>query len=158
MREYWLLDPEAEVVEQYVLEGERYGLRVKSGSGEIRSEAIAGLVLPVRALFDDAANLEAIRQMEKELVKLKGTVRETKREIEKPPYWAVFWPAGIADHAFDPAGRHDVGDEGAVAVVLRKLVATVEEQSVRRVMAGEADDGQVEAAAGVVQRPRPTRR
>ena len=61
--EYWLLDPEAEVVEQYVLKGGRYALRLKSGSGEIESTMIDGFLIPVRALFDDAANLREVQQI-----------------------------------------------------------------------------------------------
>ena len=61
--EYWLLDPEAEVVEQYVLEGGRYTLRLKSGSGEIESTMIDGFLIPVRALFDDAANLREVQRI-----------------------------------------------------------------------------------------------
>src|SRR5690606_7166882 len=65
--EYWLLDPEAETVEQYVLEGEppeaAYALRMKSASGEVVSVAVEGFVVPVRALFNDAANLEALRTL-----------------------------------------------------------------------------------------------
>jgi hypothetical protein len=36
-------------------------LRVKSATGTITSEAIAGLVIPVRAFFDEAENLAALR-------------------------------------------------------------------------------------------------
>ena len=61
--EYWLLDPEAEVVEQYVLEAGRYVLRLKSGSGEIESVMIDGLLIPVRALFDDAVNLREVQRI-----------------------------------------------------------------------------------------------
>ncbi|MCH8962120.1 MAG: Uma2 family endonuclease [Bacteroidetes bacterium] len=61
--EYWLLDPKAEVVEQYVLKDGRYVLRMKSGSGQIESEVIDGLVIPVRALFDDEANLQEVQRI-----------------------------------------------------------------------------------------------
>lgn len=74
--EYWLLDPDAETVEQHVLDGGddgsaeesaegggRYTLRLKSGSGEVASTAVEGFAVPVRALFDDAANLEALRRL-----------------------------------------------------------------------------------------------
>ncbi len=61
--EYWLLDPEADIVEQYVLEGGRYALRLKSGSGEIESVMIEGFLIPVRALFDDAVNLREVRRI-----------------------------------------------------------------------------------------------
>ncbi len=61
--EYWLLDPEAETVEVYVLEGEGYRLRLKSDHGTLASAAIAGFAVPVRAAFDDAANLAALRAL-----------------------------------------------------------------------------------------------
>jgi hypothetical protein len=35
---------------------------VKSVTGTITSEVIAGLVIPVRALFDEAENLAALRE------------------------------------------------------------------------------------------------
>ncbi len=61
--EYWLLDPDTEVAEQYVLEGDRYVLRMKSKSGQIESAIIAGLSLPVEALFDDGANLREVPRL-----------------------------------------------------------------------------------------------
>ena len=61
--EYWLLDPKAEVVEQYVLKDGQYVLRMKSGSGQIESEVIDGLVIPVRALFDDEVNLQEVQRI-----------------------------------------------------------------------------------------------
>ena len=61
--EYWIVDPEAETVEQYVLDGERYALRMKSGSGELASVAVAGFEIPVRTFFDDAENLRMLRQL-----------------------------------------------------------------------------------------------
>ena len=59
--EYWVVDTTREAVEQYLLEGDAYELAVKSGTGELASRAVAGLVVPVRAMFDDAANLAALR-------------------------------------------------------------------------------------------------
>jgi len=44
------------------LEG-RYDLQIKTGTGEIKSAAIAGLVLPVRAIFDPAANQAALKAL-----------------------------------------------------------------------------------------------
>ena len=61
--EYWLLDPKAEVVEQYVLKDGQYVLRMKSGSGQIESEVIDGLAIPVRALFDDEVNLQEVQRI-----------------------------------------------------------------------------------------------
>ena len=76
--EYWIVDPAAEVVEQYVLgasgdepsgdepsgdgaRGPAYALRMKSATGTLASHAAEGSAVPVRALFDDAANLDALR-------------------------------------------------------------------------------------------------
>lgn len=54
--EYWIIDPDAEIVEQYRLAREGYELAIKAQTGELRSTAVAGFVIPVRALFDDAIN------------------------------------------------------------------------------------------------------
>jgi len=61
--EYWIVDADAQTVEQYLLDepAEAYRLAMKSASGEIASVAVDGLVLPVRAVFDDAAALAALR-------------------------------------------------------------------------------------------------
>ena len=61
--EYWILDPEAETIEQYVLDGERYALRMKSSSGELACVAVEGFAVPVRALFDEDENLRVLRQL-----------------------------------------------------------------------------------------------
>jgi Uma2 family endonuclease len=63
VREYWIVDAEAQVIEQYMRRGESLSLAMKSGSGSLRCEAIPGLVLPVEALFQAEANLAAIRAM-----------------------------------------------------------------------------------------------
>lgn len=61
--EYWMVDPEEETIEQYVLENGRYRLVLKSGEGTISSRAVQGFAIPVRAVFDEAANLEALRKL-----------------------------------------------------------------------------------------------
>jgi Uma2 family endonuclease len=53
--EYWILDPDREIVEQYALKGETYELLVKSKSGTLQSVAVPGFEIAVRALFDEAA-------------------------------------------------------------------------------------------------------
>lgn len=63
VREYWIVDPDDETVEQYVLESGRYRLLLKSSEGHIRSHAVEGFVIPIRAIFDETANLEALREM-----------------------------------------------------------------------------------------------
>jgi len=59
--EYWIIDPDAETVEQYRLAGERYELAIKAQTGELRSVAVPGFVIPVRAIFEDALNQATLR-------------------------------------------------------------------------------------------------
>ena len=61
--EYWLVDPEAERIEQYLLKSGDFELHAKSTRGEIRAHAVKGFVCPVRAVFDPAANLRALRSI-----------------------------------------------------------------------------------------------
>lgn len=68
--EYWLIDPDAEEVEQYVLEPSpnsactgRYTLRMKAKNGILESVVVEGFRTPVRALFDNTANIEAMREL-----------------------------------------------------------------------------------------------
>jgi len=58
--EYWIVDPEAEMIEQYVLKGEVYQLRVRTDTGTVRSVVLAGFAIPVRAVFDEAEMVAAI--------------------------------------------------------------------------------------------------
>ncbi len=58
--EYWIIDPDAEVIEQYRLAGEAYELAIKAQTGELRSLAVPGFVIPVRAIFDDAINRQTL--------------------------------------------------------------------------------------------------
>jgi Uma2 family endonuclease len=61
--EYWIVDPESEVVEQYQLAGDHYALAIKAQTGELRSLAVPGFTIPVRAIFDDALNRATLRQI-----------------------------------------------------------------------------------------------
>ena len=63
VREYWIVDAERGLIEQYVLRGEGYELVLKSGSGELRSEVVPGFVVPVRAFFLREENLSALRTL-----------------------------------------------------------------------------------------------
>ncbi|MCE7062990.1 Uma2 family endonuclease [Dyadobacter sp. CY343] len=62
VEEYWIIDPEHETLEQYHLNGEEYELVLKSGDGTVTSFAIPGFQIPVRAIFNEEENLNAIRQ------------------------------------------------------------------------------------------------
>ncbi|MEA3209577.1 MAG: hypothetical protein QOE70_2634 [Chthoniobacter sp.] len=59
--EYWLVDPERELLEQYLPRAGAYELALKSGSGEVASAVVPGFRIPIRALFDDAENLRVLR-------------------------------------------------------------------------------------------------
>lgn len=61
--EYWIVDPDTEVIEQYILGDEAYQLRFKADTGIVRSIAVEGLIVPVRAIFDEAERLLAVREI-----------------------------------------------------------------------------------------------
>lgn len=58
--EYWLVDCEAETVEQFLLEGPSYIPAEPQGHGEISSQVISGFTIPVRAIFEEKENLRAL--------------------------------------------------------------------------------------------------
>jgi Uma2 family endonuclease len=61
--EYWIVDADKQIVEQYTLIDGNYQLLLKSGSGTIRSEVITGFEIPIIAIFDDAENLRVLRTL-----------------------------------------------------------------------------------------------
>lgn len=65
VQEYWIVDPDAETLEQYRLaEGdESYQLVIKAMTGQVRSFAIPGFEIPVRAIFDPEANQTALQAL-----------------------------------------------------------------------------------------------
>jgi Uma2 family endonuclease len=61
--EYWIVDCDAQTVEQYVLRGDRYELAMKSREGVLRSIAIEGFAMPVGAVVDEDENLAFLRKV-----------------------------------------------------------------------------------------------
>ena len=61
--EYWIIDPDVHSVEQYVLDGRHYRLRVKVMDGMITSAIVPNFEIPVRAIFDPQENVAALRKM-----------------------------------------------------------------------------------------------
>jgi Uma2 family endonuclease len=63
VEEYWIADPRKRSIEQYLLSGQHYQLAAKARGGKIKSRAIEGLEIPVRAAFDSKENLRALSQI-----------------------------------------------------------------------------------------------
>lgn len=62
--EYWIVDAGAGGIEQYLLRDGRYPRPVKRlKTGKVSSTVIAGFTMPVRAAFDEAAHLAALRRL-----------------------------------------------------------------------------------------------
>jgi Uma2 family endonuclease len=61
--EYWIVDPEREVLEQYVSQNGGFELNLKSGSGDVVSPTVSGFAIPVRALFDASINLSTLQSL-----------------------------------------------------------------------------------------------
>ena len=59
--EYWIVDAEAQTVEQFVRQGEILHLKMKSSTGELASDTIPGFTVSVRAFFEAGENLSALR-------------------------------------------------------------------------------------------------
>ncbi len=61
--EYWIIDPDAETIEQYLLRDGVYNLAVKVRDGSITSSAVPGFTIPVRAAFDAQENLATLKRL-----------------------------------------------------------------------------------------------
>ncbi len=61
--EYWIVDPENEVVEQYSNHEGVYELILKSGDGHIKSIVIQGFDIPIRAIFDKNSMMESLKRI-----------------------------------------------------------------------------------------------
>lgn len=61
--EYWIVDPERRVIEQYFAEGGKYQLVGKFTAGAVKGRAIAGFEISIEAAFDERANLDALKKL-----------------------------------------------------------------------------------------------
>jgi Uma2 family endonuclease len=52
VKEYWIIDPTKQTIEQYVLSHKKYELLFKGKDGNIESVAMKNFKIPVRAIFD----------------------------------------------------------------------------------------------------------
>lgn len=63
VKEYWIVDPDNKIVEQYTLKKNRYELALKSGNGHLNSIVLQGLEIPIEACFDPKLNFEALGKL-----------------------------------------------------------------------------------------------
>lgn len=63
VQEYWIIDPEKQIVEQYFLLNEQYELLLKAKDGTIESVVLPEFKIPVRAIFDETENLQALTNL-----------------------------------------------------------------------------------------------
>jgi len=61
VREYWIVDADAQAVEQYKLHDGNF--KRLSDTDQLRSEVVRGFQIPAEAIFDPAKNLAALKKM-----------------------------------------------------------------------------------------------
>lgn len=61
--EYWIIDPVAETVELYRLQGDAYPPTAPQTDGLLSSDVVPGFEIPARAVFDEAENARVMRQI-----------------------------------------------------------------------------------------------
>ena len=69
VQEYWIIDPQNKTIEQYLLrdnEMREFILKQKAGEkNTIESPVITGFLIPVKAIFDEKANLDTLQNLMK---------------------------------------------------------------------------------------------
>jgi Uma2 family endonuclease len=63
VKEYWLVDADKKVVEQYVLENESFVLAEKVQHATVRCKVLEGLEIPLEAIFNEEANELFLREI-----------------------------------------------------------------------------------------------
>ena len=63
VKEYWLVDADKKVVEQYTLENESFVLTEKVQHATVRCKVLEGLEIPLGAIFDEEANEAFLREI-----------------------------------------------------------------------------------------------
>lgn len=61
--EYWIIDAEEQVVEQYILADDQYELKMKAATGILQSTEIKDFHISVTAIFDRKENLAALTSL-----------------------------------------------------------------------------------------------
>ena len=60
VQEYWIIDADKEIVEQYFLQDEAYELLLKAKDGKIESIVLPDFKIPIQAIFNEQINLTAL--------------------------------------------------------------------------------------------------
>ncbi len=63
IKEYWIIDAEHEIIEQYFLQNEEYELLLKAKDGSIESVVLPEFKIQIRAVFDEKLNLEELKKL-----------------------------------------------------------------------------------------------
>ena len=63
VREYWLVNPTLQQVEQFALREDKFVAVGTYADGVIKSHAVEGFAIPVRAIFDAQVNLRTLGQL-----------------------------------------------------------------------------------------------
>lgn len=64
IKEYWIISPKQQVIEKYVLDGEKYELvGTYDRQHSIESEAVEGFSIPVKAIFDEKIFLQTLAEL-----------------------------------------------------------------------------------------------
>lgn len=61
--EYWIIDVQQQIVEQYILDDEEYYLKIKSNSGELQSAVVSNFAIPIPAIFDEEENMRVLEKI-----------------------------------------------------------------------------------------------
>jgi Uma2 family endonuclease len=63
IKEYWIVDPDKKVIEQYILDKDKYELFLKSDNGLIKSKAVPGFEIPIESVFNEDENLKVLKSL-----------------------------------------------------------------------------------------------
>jgi len=61
--EYWMIDPNKEIIEQYLLVKGVYQLEKKASNGTILSKVVKGFEIPIRSIFDTKIRLATLKKI-----------------------------------------------------------------------------------------------
>lgn len=63
VKEYWLIDADKRVVEQYILEDQSFVLAEKVQHATVRCKVLEGLEIPLEAIFEEETNEQFLREI-----------------------------------------------------------------------------------------------